>query len=372
MKERNSDSKVHCPRILAELELFRKMVLDDNKSSMKEVEVKEKEIEHKSGKMKVLEYAFDDAKEINDSVIDKLSKIMFTVANAYPYIFDAICGILTNQEAISRKYKREIVQFDDIPESIFYMIDVPFSEFWEWALDGKIEQKDRVVQDLIKLAATPPNELQKYIPISQNYCAKVAPIQIVLIRKNEETISKGKLKRLHNLTIRKTNKGSQDEKTESLLSEKLPIERIQIHVLKSLFQDLMIGDYGEKWFLTPKAFQAKIVDFRPKYIEKLSRDMEEAKSNGEKEKYEKFKRTIEIFPSPMVFRRAYLYFGIHKSSNKSAKKMNFIATDLFSHINPSYLNKNSYGKLYVIGGMKSVCECMDMWHNCCSKLGRYI
>jgi hypothetical protein len=265
-KTANDDACVHHPKRAAEADIFKKAFLAAAKSLMKEVEIKETVV----GETKVQSYAFDEAKEIDDSTVEELSKTMFNLTGAFPYIFDALCGMLTNREKLSQKYKKDILNFADIPESIFFMIDIPFEEFLEWALDGKTEQKDRLIENLNNMANASPKELQKYIPISQNYCARVAPIQIVLIRKKENTIPANILTSLHNLTLRKTNIGSQGEKTISLLPEKLPIERIQIHHLKLLFQDLIKGSSGINWLEVPKSFQSKIVDFRPKYIEKLS------------------------------------------------------------------------------------------------------
>ncbi|OEG69698.1 hypothetical protein ATZ36_07980 [Candidatus Endomicrobiellum trichonymphae] len=59
------------------------------------------------------------------------------------------------------------------------MMDIPFDEFLNRALD---------------------------------FCAKVAQIQIVLIRKKEKTIPTNKLNSLQNLTIRKINKGTPEMK----------------------------------------------------------------------------------------------------------------------------------------------------------------
>ncbi len=177
---------MHYSKKAASAFLLRKIVLDAEKSSIKEVEIKEKEIEHKNKKISILSYAYDDAKEIDDSIVEKLEKTMFILANAYPYLFDAVCGLLTNQKELSKKYHRNIVNLMDIEEAIFFMIDIPFEEFLDWALDGDTTQKDSLIQDLTKLATAPPKELVKYIPISPTYCARVAPIQIVLFRKNEE------------------------------------------------------------------------------------------------------------------------------------------------------------------------------------------
>jgi hypothetical protein len=245
---------------------------------------------------------------------------------------------------------------DDIPEAIFYMMDIPFDELLNWALDGDISQKDRLIQDLINLAAAPPKDLQKYIPISQNYCARVAPIHLILLRKNEGTISASKLKRLRNLTIRKVNKGTLNERTITL-SERLPIERIQIFPLKLLFQDLVIGKFGERWFEVPKAFQAKIVSFRPEYIEKLSRESKK----GEKG-YKELEKKIRNFPSYMVLRRTYLYLKIHASSNRAAKIINITPNEFLAHVNPSYLKKNSYGTTYIDGGQYDWFSLLDTVH----------
>jgi hypothetical protein len=81
---------------------------------------------------------------------------------------------------------------------------------------------------------------------------------------------------------------------------------------------------GEKWSEVSKVFQAKIMVFRPKYIEKFSRE---------------FKRKIENFPSPMVLRRTYLYLKLHSSSNKKARKINITQNDFFAHVDTSYLKK---------------------------------
>ncbi|OEG69901.1 hypothetical protein ATZ36_07170 [Candidatus Endomicrobiellum trichonymphae] len=372
------DYGIHYPTSLADVELFRKAVLNAEKSLRQEVGVREKEIDYVNGKRKVLAYAYDETKEIGENIVEKLSKTMFSLANAYPYLFDTICGLLTNQKELSQKYKRDIVEMMDIKDAIFFMMDIPFSEFLDWALDGEIKQKDGLIQDLINLATAPPKETQKYIPISQNYCARVAPVQLVLIRKNEEAISESKLKSLRNLTIRKINKGTSDEKIVHL-TERLPIERIQILPLKLLFQDLVIGKYGEKWFEIPKAFQAKIVSFRSKYIEELSINLErlskelkslqedERKDNNEIEaknkEYEELKRKIENFPSPMVLRRAYFYLKIHSSSNEKAREINITPNDFLAHIDPSYLKKSRQEKIYLYGGIKGCLMLLDTINN---------
>jgi hypothetical protein len=366
-------TSVHLPNTLGKLTINTKASLNntsDNEQPMQEVEVRERIIKKKDEKMKVLEYAFDNTKEINDRVIERVAKTRFTLANAYPYIFDSICGLLTNQDAISQKYKRQIVDLMDIPQSIFFMIDIPFAEFLDWALDGEIKQKDRLIENLNNLVNASPAELQKYIPISPKYCAKVAPIQVVLIRKNEEEISESKLKRLKNLTISGINKGTQNEKTISLLPERLPIERIQIHTLKSLFQDLMIGEYGENWFEIPKALQAKIVAFHPEYkkeislyMETLSKKLRKNPNDEKKEEYETLKNVVERFPSPMILRRAYFYMKLHLSSNKLAKKINIDTVDFFTHVDPSYLRENKSGQQYTIGGGKRASAFLDLAYN---------
>jgi hypothetical protein len=331
---------------------------------MKEVKIREKLIEHKNEKLRLSTYAFDEAKEIDDSTVEKLSKIMFSFANAYPYLFDATCGLLTNLKKLAKKYKRKILKMDDIPEAIFYMIDIPFAELLHWALDGDISQKDRLIQDLINIAGDPPpRETMKYIPISQNYCARVAPIHLILFKKNEGTIPTSKLKRLRNLTIRKINKGTLDERT-IILPERLPIERVQIFPLKLLFQDLMIGKYGERWFEVPKAFQAKIVSFRPEYIEKLSKDLGKLSREGKKgeKEYKELEKKIENFPSYMVLRRTYLYLKIHASSNRAAKTINITPDEFFAHVDPSYLKKNNYGKTYIDGGQYDWLSLLDTVH----------
>ncbi len=348
----NNDSVVHYPTQLADVDLFRKAAFKAGKSLMQEVEIKEQEIEHGNKKIKLATFNYDGAKEVDDNAVEQLSKIMFTFANAYPYLFDATCGLMTNQKELSKKYKEEVVQLDDIPKALFYMIDIPFAEFLNWALDGDISQKDRLIQDLINIAGASPKEIVKYIPISKDYCARIAPIQIILLKKNEGTIPTSKLKRLRNLTMRKINKGTLGERVITL-PERLPIERIQILPLKILFQDLLIGEYGKKWFEVPKAFQAKIVSFRPKYIEKLSKDLGKLSREGKKEEkeYKELEKKIRNFPSPMILRRTYLYLKIHASSNKAAKIIKITPDEFFAHVDPSYLKKTNT-KIYTtyLGG----------------------
>jgi hypothetical protein len=369
-------TSVHTPRKLINYELTRKSVLNDAEQPMQEVEVRERIIEKKNEQMKVLEYAFDNAKEINARVIERVAKIRFTLANAYPYIFDAICGLLTNQEAISQKYKRQIVDLMDIPQSIFFMMDIPFDEFLDWALDGETKQKDRLVENLNNLVNTPSRELQKYIPISPKYCARVAPVQIALIRKNEEEMFAGRLNSLHNLTMRKTNKGTQNEKTISLLPERLPIERIQIYTLKSLFQDLMIEEYGENWFETPKALQAKIVTFHQEYkrevllyLENLLKELKKNPSESKKEDYEALKNVVKRYPSPVILRRAYFYIKTHLSSNKLTKTVQVDRVDFFTHVDPSYVREKESGGKCTVGGKPRALAFLNLAYNFFTKLG---
>jgi predicted nucleic acid-binding Zn-ribbon protein len=377
VKDNNS---IHYTKAQAEVELFRKAVLSTEKALiMKEVGVKEKEIDYIDGKRKVLSYAYDEAKEIDSRIVEKLSKTMFSFANAYPYLFDAVCGLLSNQKELCQKYKKEVVSLADIPEALFLMVDIPFDEFLNWALDGEKTQKNSLIRDLINLAAAPAKETKKYIPISKNYCARIAPIEIILLRKNEEAVSMSKLKSLRNLTIRKINKGTSNEKVMHL-PERLPIGRIQILPLKILFQDLLIGEHGEKWFEVPKAFQAKIVSFRSKYIEELSINLgglskelkslqeDERKDNNEIEaknkEYEELKMKIESFPSPMVLRRTYLYLKLHSSSNKKARKINITPSDFFAHVDPSYLKKNKHKDIYyVLGGVRGCLNFLETVNN---------
>jgi hypothetical protein len=349
MKDKNS---IHWAVKGAKLALFSKAAFKADRLPVKKVEIREKEFDEGNEKIKI-QYAFDSCIEgVDDDTIEELSKTMFSLANAYPYLFDAVCGILTNRNKLSQKYNSQIIKFIDIKEALSYLIDIPFSEFLNWALDGEITQKERLIKNLNELAAKPPKELQKYIPISQEYCAKIAPIQIVLIRKKEKTISEAKLNSLKNLT-RGINKETTSEKTI-----RLPIERIQIHPLKLLFQDLLIGKCGKRWFQTPKALQAKIVAFHPEFLERVSKELERLqngeKTESEKEDCEKLEKMKKNFPSPMVLRKAYFYLKIHKSSNKFAKKSNLNITDFFTHVDPSYLRENRYGKKYIAGSIEGV------------------
>jgi hypothetical protein len=45
---------------------------------------------------------------------------------------------------------------------------------------------------------------------------------------------------------------------------------------------------------------------------------------------------------------AYFYLKLHQSSNKSARQINITPNDFFIHVNPSYLKKNKYNKLYAV------------------------
>ncbi|MCA6080411.1 MAG: hypothetical protein LE169_05975 [Endomicrobium sp.] len=238
----------------------------------------------------------------------KLEKMAFSFSRAYPMLIDGLCHICTNYEDLSVKYGRQIIQLTDVENALYYMVDLPFEDFLDYALDGNRKYRGMFMKEMYLMEKNPQNNI-RYVPISGKEFARMAPFHIMSIHKSEDNMEPSEIRRLSNISGR-------DDIGDITL--KMPKERIQILFAKALFRPIINPKAkGAKggYFLLPKGFQSKINEIMPK----------------------------NDFADPIDVRQCYNYYLLH--DNSSTKETTIDLIDLLKSVDPqqlSFFNGRAY------------------------------
>jgi hypothetical protein len=200
-----------------------------------------------------------------DYKVHELTKAAFELAGAHPYVFDALAFVCTHYgESVERRERST---------ETHYRVRIPFTHFLDFALDGRLEYRNRLMAEIYELASAPKG---KTLPFDANHSILTVPLRVELIHKDGRVVDPGTIRRLSNLN-----------------SEGVPIKMVTLEFYKPLFSSLFIGAYGRSWFPLPKAFHAKMLSEMDS-----CRALPEFKNAG-------------IFAHPLQYRRLYLYMNLH-------------------------------------------------------------
>ena len=186
-----------------------------------------------------------NSRKLDDPNDEKLLQKIgtFTVANAHPFIFDALCWICTKfpETTISLNgITQDIIQRQDNPLETHYRTVLPIEKFKEFALGSHNAYWENLRVQIYKLVKNPE---KKVMPINERLTILTEPIRIDLLR---ETLSEDEQKRFAGL------KGGSDKK----------ITYIIIEYFKPLFECLLQrndkGTFGQNFLQLPRALQAEL------------------------------------------------------------------------------------------------------------------
>jgi len=236
----------------------------------------------------------DEQQKIIEEKISELNKGSFELAGVFPYIFDVLCYVCTHaKEAIERRGNNSETHF---------RVKIPTEAFYDFALDGELDQKHKLLKELLELHQNPKT---KALPLNADLSISTQPIRIDLIHQNGRRIT-GNLKNLQ--------QGGQE------------IKFIIIEFYKPLFSQLLEGRHGKAWFILPKAFHAKMLKAIKQY-----KDLPEFKRYGN-------------LATSINYRKLYLYFNLH--DNKKGDYLTYDSVDLAEHCLPENISEKN-GKAYL-------------------------
>jgi|LSPZ01.1.fsa_nt_gi hypothetical protein len=128
----------------------------------------------------------------------------FTVANAHPFIFDALARLCT--EYADAKYKdamgniHDVIDRQDNPTETHYRAILKLATFKEFALNGHDEYWDTLHQQICHLSSHPE---KKVMPFTKDYTILTEPVKIDLVNEAGEKLSVNEKTQLANLKNRK-------------------------------------------------------------------------------------------------------------------------------------------------------------------------
>ena len=233
--------------------------------------------------------------QLSEKQIKTLSRSAFELAGAFPYVFDVINWVCThNPHKISRK---------NSPDETHYKVKIPWEIFFEAAFDkyNLSGSTQRLHDDLHKLTREP---LVRVVPLNESK-SLLTPLIISKIEYDEKSSIPLQYHNLKNITGK-------------------PIDSVILEFYKPIWASLIEGEYAKAWFLTPKAFTARIY-----YAIKQYAELQEFKRFGN-------------FGTSLNYRRLFVYMNMH--DNGTRRKAHYNAVDLARSCLPGEL-KPSGGAL---------------------------
>jgi len=222
--------------------------------------------------------------EIKIIKIEQLTRSIFDLSGAYPFVFDALAYICTHHQAI--------IERKNIPQETHYRVIVPIRHFQDFAIDKYKELRNKMMTELYELAKEPK---AKILPLDLNHSILTVPIRVDLIHKDGSEIPAPFLKIYQNL------------------NGELPIKAVVIEFYKPLFRSLLEGEHGIRWFPLPKSFHAKLLD-----VIKRCRDLPEFQDP-------EFQKE-ELKANANTYRKIYMYMNLH--DNGKSERLTFNAVDM--------------------------------------------
>lgn len=199
--------------------------------------------------------------------IESLKRSFFEISGAHPYVFDALAFVCT--------YHKKAIERGDNPLETHYRVRIPIDNFMDFALDGRVQFKHRLMAELYDMAMI---QKGKVLPLDAKHSVLTVPVRVELLYKDGSRVNPAVARQLENL------------------NGQLPVDMIAIEFYKPLFHSLLKGEDGESWFPLPKAFNAKMLELMD-----ILRDKPEFKYAG-------------ITALPNQYRKVYLYMNLHDNS----------------------------------------------------------
>jgi len=219
-------------------------------------------------------------------------KGIFTFANAYPYIFDALAFVCTNyatEQWSDNGNIRDVIERQNNDTETHYKTVLKLDTFMDMALNGHNEYRHNLLNQLYKLIANPE---KKVLPFTENNYIITEPVRIDLILKDKTRLSENELKQLSNLYDKRENGQKISRKLEFIIIE------FYKPLFESLFQKNKNGKLGKNYIQVPKALHAKIKNTVEEIINTgffIDTDLEEEK--------------VPLYVSEV--RAIFLYFALH-------------------------------------------------------------
>jgi len=315
---------------------YSKKLVDTELSNTKTVNP-EKIIETELQELKIDDNTLQNASHI---AISEVKKTTFQFAGAYPYLFDALSMLCSENP----KYKDGTPFVKD--DGIFYHATLTWEDLKYYSL-GKYDSltHETLTTEILKLYTSP---MSKCIPLNDEYSMLVKPIQINAIIHKNKNLSKVEAQRQINFRKKKN-----DDETEILQDEDNglfnPIMGIDILFFKPLFEaSLKGGITGNSFLQLEQNLQAKIISFIKNTkmemqnptdkSEILNGIISEDEFNTIKNNASSLKPYLFIQREPIIYRRYMLYLLEHDNQEGNFIKIN--AKDLMLHVDPQQLDSD--------------------------------
>jgi hypothetical protein len=264
-------------------------------------------------------YEIDDSgKKSKEIIFKRLSYHAFELASAYPYLIDALNYICTHRPV---KIHRE-----GDPTETHYRVTLSEEQFNDYALDGYsgAGNRERVRVEMLKLSKNPISKIMP-LDITGRISIRTQPINVSVA----------------------FDKGEINKKTIGLQNVKGKVRiGYSIEFFKPLWSPLFEGKFGHSWFLTPKAFNAKLYTCIERY-----KNLPAFMQYGE-------------LAYLSDYRRLFLYMNLH--DNGIGNNLNFNALDLAKSCCPKFIDKDRNGnerlknwykfRQFVTKGCKLICQ----------------
>ena len=232
-----------------------------------------------------------------DEKVKNLTRSVFEIAGAHPYLFDALSFICTHHRLAIQRLQN--------PAETHLRVVVPIEPFMDFALDGRHQYKHRLMAELYDMASI---QRGKILPFDADHSIMTVPVRVDLLYEDGRKIDPNIARQLKNL------KGQ------------ARISHLVIEFYKPLFRSLMVGKYGQSWFPLPKAFHAKMLEMMDE-----CRDLPQFINAG-------------ITAYPIQYRKLYLYMNLH--DNGLGDRLNFDAVETLLSCYPTLVHTRN-GKPYL-------------------------
>lgn len=260
--------------------------------------------------------------ENNEFITETLKKTAFQLAGVYPYLFDALNMLCTeNPQRADGSYVINETE-------TFYHARLSWNDLQYYALgDYKTDTYQNFVTELLQLYIKPES---KCFPLGDGYNLTTKPLQIISILHKDRQMTKSEAQFRINFSKSKKdqieNAEGQIEELNSDNQDYSPIVGIEIMFYKPLFEASLLGKKSKQSFLQSEPhLQSKLVSFI-------------ATAKTKNEFYEIFKDYTQIQRYPVIYRRYALYLMEH--DNKKSDFCFIDAKDMLLHVDPQQLDSD--------------------------------
>lgn len=233
--------------------------------------------------------------------LEQLHRASFSLAGAYPYIFDALTALCSDNPDI-QVYDFNTEQYETVKviqrHGLFYTATLKWETFLQLALDGMEEGKQTLIDEICKMYSNRVETL-KCVPLpNSGYSVTCRPIDIKAIyHKDQTTASRAEMRGLINLDLH-------------------PISAITFDFFVPLFKATIESRGSTGFFKLTRAFHAKMLHTMNKY-----------------RNTETFTKYGNIKTMPVTYRRYQLFLGLH--DNNKAPSITIPEAEIAIHIMPS-------------------------------------